>query len=210
VTRLLNLTFARIVRVITLAVIFAVLVWVGLDLMFATETVKSYLPDVEWVPLTSLDEVSLLAFGAICFLLPLFYLGLSHLDSRIVRGIVGRGANGQDICLDSEAVSRTIVREVRSQVEEVIQVRSCETWQGWGAPKVTLRISISDRATVPAVQDKVRNVVVAVLTQLIGYADGRQVKVKVREIAGAAAPRRRSRRPRAASDKKTQDLVTTP
>ncbi|MBI1292696.1 hypothetical protein GC173_15890 [bacterium] len=210
-TRFLNLTFARFVRVVTLMVIFAVLILVGLDLLFATETVRSYFPDVVWEPATKMDEVVLLAFGALCFLLPPFYIALTMLNRRIERGIVGRGTNGKYISLDSEAVSRTITREVRSQVEEVIRVRSCETWQGWGAPKVIIRISISDRAPVPAVQEKVREVVVSVLTQLIGYADGEQVKVRVREIAGATAPRRRPRSPRKSDDNgKTQELVTTP
>ena len=216
--RLLTLSFAQLTRLVILLLGFALLVALGLDVLFATETVRSYFPGVRWLGVlelnrpTMLDEPALLALGGFMVLIPFFYIGVSALDWRLKRGIMGRGSNGRNICLDSEAISRTITREIRNQVEEVVTVKSCDAWQGVGGPKVVIRVVISDRSPVPQVQEKVKTLAVQVLTQLIGFADGNQVTVKVREIAGASLPRkaRKARRKNGDHAKPSEELVSHP
>lgn len=216
--RLLTLSFAQLTRLVILLLGFALLVALGLDLLFATETVRSYFPGIKWLGVlnlnrpTMLDETALLALGGFMILIPLLYLGVGLVDWRLKRGITGRGRNGRNICLDSEAISRTITREIRNQAEEVISVKSCEAWQALGGPKVVIRVVISDRSPVPQVQEKVKGIAVQVMTQLIGFADGSRITVKVREIAGATLPRkvRKTRRKNGDSPNPSEELVTHP
>jgi hypothetical protein len=192
--RSLQLSLARLLcRIANLAVL-GLLVFVGVDLINGTETYATFFPESRWLPIRGMDEVGRLIFAAACILSPLTSLAMGWIVARLERGIVGKGSDGSQICLTSEAISRTVIREIKAQVEEVVKVRSCEAWQASGGPRVILNISISDRAQVPAVQAKAKEVVAETLRQLIGYANTKHVIVKVSEIAGAPGTPGTSRR----------------
>lgn len=162
--------------------------------------------DVGWVSPVRMDATGLVTLALLYILLPFIYLYLSLVEKRLEGGIVGKGSGGEDICLKPEAIERLVTREVRSAVEDVVRVSSCEASQGAGAARVRLSVAVSDRATVPDVQRRVRQIVKDTLVRTIGYADGAQVVVKVTEIAGAsvparrAAPRKKGRRPAPSAD----------
>jgi len=178
-----------------MGMILVLLAIVGVDLLFQDgEFRRGYEWVIEWVALGSLERAPLLTIGILCLFLPLFYLLVSWMEGTLERGIVGKGTDGADICLTPEGIEKAVTREVRSQVSEVLRVKSCLALQGREGPKVSLRIVISDRTPAPDVRRQVKEVVEGVLTRMIGFADGAQIRVKVTDIIGASGGRRRDRR----------------
>lgn len=198
-SRLKKLTVTAAARFILQGLILLLLALVGIDLLFQEESFrKSYIWAVEWVPLGRMDPVALLFLGGLCVFLPVAYLFIRWVECRLERGIVGKGSDGEDICLAPEAVERAITTEIREQVPGILKVRSCTALQGRKGPKVVVRVVTSDRTPVPAIQAKTREAARDVLTRLIGFADGSDVRVKVQDIVGSG----RGRPPRRSGKKK--------
>ncbi len=200
--RLLKLTFVQLVRGLLLFLGLILLVFVGVDLLFRVEGYN------EWwgwlLPWVAIDEMSYwphLVLGATCLLLPFLYLSLVLIQNRLERGIVGKGKEGDAICLSPEAIERVIVREVRSTVPEVLRVRVCEATQGWGTARIRMNLAVSDRSSVPSTRKKVELVVQDVLERLIGYAEGTKISVKVTRLAGSP---KRGRKQKAEKEKKPE------
>lgn len=193
--RLRKLTLVSFCRLLLQGMILVLLAIVGVDLLFQeTEFRRGYEWVVEWVALGSLERAPLLTIGTLCLFLPIFYLLMAWMEGKLERGIVGKGTDGADICLTPEGIEKAVTREVRQQVAEVLRVKSCLALQGRKGPKVSLRIVISDRTPAPEVRRQVREVVEGVLTRMIGFAGGAQVRVKITEITGGRGGRRRDRK----------------
>lgn len=201
-SRLLKLSLVRLARNAVLIVGLILLFFSGLDLLLGRLVDKDlYGWTIEWIPLAQMDVYPLFALAALSLLLPFVYLLMAMIESRLERGIIGKGTLGEDICLTPEAVERVVTREVKTQAEEVIKVASCEATQGTRGVCVRLRVVVSDRAIVPEVQKKVVRIVRETLTRTIGYGDSSQVGVKVTEIAGAGGVKR-APRPRGGARKR--------
>ncbi|MCC5877639.1 MAG: hypothetical protein JJU11_15575 [Candidatus Sumerlaeia bacterium] len=198
-SRLKKLTVTSAARFVLQGLLLLTLILVGIDLLFQDENFrKSYAWAVEWVPLGRMDSIPLLILGGLCLFLPLAYLFLRWVECRLERGIVGKGSEGEDICLAPEAVERAIIREIREQVPEVLRVRSCTALQGKKGPRIIIRVATSDRASVPTIQKSTREVTRHVLTRLIGFADGSDIRVKVQDLVGASrgrAPKKIRKKP---------------
>jgi hypothetical protein len=192
-TKISLLTLVRDIMGLLLALI---LIVHGLELLFTSDLGRQYLPNMNWFSYRRIPGEYLVGLGYLSLCGPAIYWLFGRFAISAERGIVGKGTDGADICLQPSAVSRTIVREVKLNVEEVIRIRRCDVWQGSRGPVVILRISISDRAPVPVVQQKVKKVAEETLRQLIGFADASQLRVQVNEIAGAAAAPGKVRKPR--------------
>lgn len=189
-SRIKKLTVTSTARLLLQAMILGLLVLVGVDLLFQDASFKnSYSWVIEWVALGDLQMIPLLILGGLCLFLPVAYLFVRWIEHKLERGIVGKGTEGEDICLTPEAVERAVVREIREKVPEVLKVRSCTALQGRKGARVTLRIAISDRSPVPNVQASSRQVVTDVLTRLIGFADASEVRIKVDDVVGAGKTR---------------------
>lgn len=190
--RLRKLTLVSFCRLLLLGMMLLLLAMAGVDLLFQEpEFRRSYEWVVDWVALGSLERTPLLVIGILCLFLPLFYLLMSWLEVTLERGIVGKGKDGGDICLTPEGIEKAVIREVRGEVPEVLRVRSCRALQGRRAPKISIRVSISDRTPAVEVRRQVRETVEKVLTRMIGFSDGSQIRVKVSEIVGARGERPR-------------------
>ncbi len=187
-----QLTLVTACRWILLAIGLVLLLAFGVDVLFQTELVRGGMRGVmDWVPLAEMGEAPLVALGALALLLPLLYAAVALMEHRLERGIVGKGNDGESICLKPEAIERTVRREVRHQVEEVLRVLSCQVRQGGKAPHVAVRISVSDHAPVPQVRKKVQDVVADTLERLIGFSKGSKIVVQVREIADPSSAKGR-------------------
>lgn len=153
---------------------------------------------IRWVEWSKLPAEALLVLGWLGLSVPCFYLYLSNVEKRLRRGIVGKGTDGEDICLTPEAVERTVVREVRGAVMEVLEIRHCQVEQGKLGARVFIDLTVTERSPVPEVRKKVGVTVRSTLKRLIGYEDGSEIRVRVSHIAsggGLPGRRRNGRRP---------------
>jgi hypothetical protein len=203
--RLVKLSLVQTARSVILVAAYILLIFLGLDVLFQVEGFSYWFAWIhQWVPVSALEFWPMLVLGALCVVLPVLYAIVSMIDSRLSRGIVGKGTEGEDIRLTPEAIERAVVREVRGAVPEVVRVRRCEATQGRRTAQVLVNVAVSDRAPVPQVQRRVRESVRQTLERLIGYSDGANVRVKVSKIVGSAAPAaggKKKRRPTGAKRK---------
>lgn len=191
-TRARQITFVTGCRYLLLLIGGVLLLVHGADALFRLEPFRDGLGWlVRWIPVSELDPWPLFALGLLMLLLPLFYLVLAMVERRLERGITGKGTDGEDICLRPEAVERTLRREIRHAVPELIRIVSCRVRQGSRGPEVTIRVSVSDRSPVPPVRRKVQETVTATLERLIGFSKGSRVVVQVVELSNPHAKGRR-------------------
>lgn len=193
--RLLKFSFIQSGRIIVL--------WLG-ALLLIVHGLNSFLSESVWTMLfgserpamfiEDMDPFSAGGLAVVTLALPFAYYLLHSIRLRLERGIVGKGATGEDICLTPEAIERTIAREVKANVPEVAAILDCVAAQGKGSVAVTLKLSVSDRSRVPDVQRRTREVTRLTLEQLIGYSDGSQIRVLVQRIAGLPGATRQLRK----------------
>lgn len=203
-SRLAKLTFVSTARRLVLFVGMLLLFVIALDLLWQlgqpflnlSEPSGNYhvqhpwwLP-FKWVPLGEMQFLALFVFGLVALALPFVYLYLAMVQARLEHGIIGKGSDGEDICLTPEAVERVVVREVRANVPAVLRVRHCEARQGTQSVRVYLAVGVTERAPVPQVRRDIHTSIENTLTRVIGYAEGAEIKVKVTDIEGASAKRR--------------------
>lgn len=204
-TRLRKLSIVSFVRSAILFVGFALLFFNAFNFLYqaamnglSRDGVYPSVLGVKWVEWGQLDSATLIALGWLSLAVPFFYLYLNNVEKRLRRGIVGAGTDGEDICLTPEAVERTVSREIRAAVMEVLDIRRCEVVQGKKGAHVFVDVSVTERAPVPDVRRKVGLSVRATLKRLIGYEDASEIRVRVSHIAsggGLSARRRNGRRP---------------
>ncbi len=205
-----QITLVTVCRWVLLAIGFVLVLVFGVDTLFRTALMSDGLAGVvEWVSLTEMGEGPLLALGALGLLLPLLYAAVALMEHRLERGIVGKGTDGEDICLKPEAIERTVRREVKHRVEDVLRVISCRARQGGNGPQVIVRLSVSDQVPVPRVRKKVQEVVADTLERLIGFSEGARITVQVREIADPATAGK-SRRARSEPPKPAPRTTDSP
>lgn len=173
------------------------LVFFGLNTLYRADEVLydallgRYLP---WVDVLEMDRIPLLVLAGVSILLPVFYLGTALMQARLERGIVGRGADGEEISLTPESIEKRIVRELRRNIAEVSRVRHCTARQGRSGVLLSLELAVSDKNPIPHVKSQVEQLAQDTLTRTIGYANA-EVRVKVAEIrTSGPRGRRRSRR----------------
>jgi len=180
-----------------------IVLWLGAALL-VIHGLNSFLSESTWTLIfrtdrpalfiEDMDPISAGGLAVVTLALPLAYYLMHSIARRLERGIVGKGATGEDICLTPEAIERTIAREVKANVPEVAAILDCVAAQGKGSVAVTLKLSVSDRSRVPDVQRRTREVTRVTLEQLIGYSDGSQVRVLVQRIAGLPGATRQLRK----------------
>jgi uncharacterized alkaline shock family protein YloU len=205
--RRLSLSMIKLFRGTILGVALVLLFFTGVDYLSHSENIRWVLEKITpWVSISEMPELQLTVLGGLCLILPLVYIFVASMDNCLSRGILGRGKNGEDICLTAEAVSRTVTTEVRANVPDVTKVRSCTVSQGRRSAHVFIDIAVSDQSPVPDIQSKVRSSIQETLERLIGYADGKQVRVRVSRIQNSKPVQRKKRR---SSSTTAQAKVTT-
>jgi hypothetical protein len=170
----------------------------------------------EWPGLRNLREQwAVWALGAAAMCLPVLTAAVWVLAGRDDH-IVASSPTGDVIRLAPAAIERVVDREIRSNVVDVVRVKSLATQGPGRTPRVRVNIAVSDRVDVPSVERATREEAVKALRTLLGMGEQEHVRVVVYDVKGAAgapskprrerpaaAPRAKARKPAALADEKT-------
>jgi uncharacterized alkaline shock family protein YloU len=181
--RLARLSFVSTARRLVLLVAMLLLFATALDVLWELTQPGGWYMLPRWVGLRNMSETFLVVYGFLSLLTPCVYLYLSMVQSRLEKGVVGKGTDGEDICLTPEAVERVIVRDVKRGVAEVTRVRRCTVSQGSRGARVLLNVAVAEGVSVPTARKRTRETVKATLERVIGYSDSTEVRVKVSDVA---------------------------
>ncbi len=103
-----------------------------------------------------------------------------------------RTANGV-IRLSPKAIEKLVKREVRQNVEEVLDVSATARQGKRNAPAVQVHVALTDTAPVPQVEARVKRETERVLKHLLGVADTNQIRVVVHDVSAVPARKRRQK-----------------
>ncbi len=185
----------KVLVLLSLATLFTL----GLDWILESSLTMQGALHLNWEGMRSIDNpLFVWGIGGAAMLLPLLTVAVWGLFGRD-DSIVARTRDGGTIRLKPGAIERVIRREVGANIEDVVTVRATANQGKRRAPAVKVTVEVSDRVSVPEVDDQVRQETLRVLNQLLGVADSTQIKVIVANIKGvgkSAAPRPVRKAPR--------------
>jgi len=149
--------------------------------------------DAVWPGLRQLKQPHLsMGIGVAAMLLPVFAAAawlLWGADSSIS----ANSTEGDTIRLAPDAIERTLRREIKANVLDVIDASAYARQGKNGAPAITVNAVVSDREPTPKLEHAIRAETVRVLRHLLGVADTSQVKVVITDVRG---PKVAAKKPR--------------
>ncbi len=127
--------------------------------------------------------------GVAAVLLPILTAASGVLSSRD-NSIGTRTADGV-IQLSPKAIEKLVKREVRQNIEEVLDVSAVARQGRRQAPAVRVNIAVTDSVPVPQVEARVKRETERVLNHLLGVADTNQIRIVVHDVSAVPARKRR-------------------
>ncbi len=200
--RIARLSLARFCRQLVLLIALLTLFFLGVDRLHHTGVYNEYaafLP--QWVPLDGMTPYLQYILAGFSILLPIMYYTLSMVVTRLERGIIGRDEDGKEFYLEPALLEKEIAKKVSVGIKEIRKVTNCSVIQGTGGPIISAKVIVGRNVPLPALQKKVKTVVLDLLLSELGHSRGAKISIKIVGIGGGGGSSSGKKRKKSSQEK---------